>query len=540
MTARRTTLAPPLAVALLAVGGVCVPPVSADAQDLTRPQRAELAGLSRDAGRLAGLIRRGKTGEAAELLAATRSKFDALKKTAGAAVASPLADRVEERLAAAAAELGGPVGGGLPGPDAAPAGEMGEPTETPPADPPAMMRRTAAPGGGVVFSRDVAPTLVNVCGGCHMNGRSRGGFSMNTFEELIESGYVDPDDPEGGRMTRLMGQIEQPKMPPGNNVRIKRSQWENARDWATAGATLDRGNPKAPLRELVPTEAQLKRAAMAALDDAGLFAARRERAAELFKLARPRGTPVFHEVPADAAGGGAGGFIFVGNVDEARLKQLAGWAAEDATRLAPLLSGEPLGGRGPLTVAVMKDRFDYEEFHMGVHKRTPPRGLTGDARVPGDGSDAYVVLQDLRDDPTADDIGMRANLIAGLAAAAVAGGQGEVPAWLAAGLGPSVARQADPRNPALRALNDGLAAALRRVRDPADLLKPGTFAPSELAAVGAAVVDVLRENGGDRKLAQFLKAVRATGDDGAAALRAVYRTTPAQLAAALAAEARRR
>ena len=538
MTPRRTAPAALLAAVLSAIGGWCFVPTTADARDLTRQQRAELAGLSRDAGRLAGLIRRGKTDDARELLAETDAKFAALKQAAGAAIAGRSADRVIERLAEARAQLA-PAADPTADPPP-PAGVTDEAAMTESADPPAMMRRTGAPEDGVLFSRDVAPTLVNVCGGCHMNGQSRGGFSMNTFEELIESGYVDPDDPEGGRMARLMGQIEQPKMPPGN-VFLKRSQWENARDWATAGAELDRGNPKDPLRELVPTEAQLKRAAMAALDDAGLFAARRERAEELFKLARPRETPAVLEVPADA-GGGAGGFVFVGNVDGSRLKQLAGWAAEDAARLAPLLGGEPLGGRGPLTVAVMKDRFDYEEFHLGVRKRPAPPGLTSDASVPDDGSDAYVVLQDLRDDPTRDDIGMRANLIAGLAAAAVEGGDGDVPAWLAAGLGPSVARRADPRNPALAAMNDTLAAALRRVRKGDDLLTPGTFAPAELPAVGAAVADVLRKNGGDRKLAEFLAAVRrtGTGDGGAAALRAVYRTTPAQLAAALAAETRRR
>ena len=531
MTARLLPLA--LAAAL-----AFVPQTPAAAADLSRAQRAELAGLSRDAARLAGLIRRGKTEDAAALFAETEAAFAKLKADAGDAVAGRLADRITERLTEARAELA-PAASDAPAVDsAAPNAAPGAMTEPPAPAVMMEMRKTPAPEGGVVFSRDVAPTLVNVCGGCHMNGQSRGGFSMNTFEELIDSGYVDTEDPEGGHMAMLMGLKEQPKMPPGN-ARLKRSQWENTRDWIRAGATLDKGNPKAPLRELVPTEAQLKRAAMAKLDDAGLLAARRDRAEELLRLARPRDAAAVHEVPASA--GGAGGFVFVGNVPKSRLEQLAGWAVEDAARLEPLLGGRPLAGRGPLTVAVMASRFDYEEFHLGVFKRPAAPGLTSDVSVPEDASDAFVVLQDLRDDSTAGDIGMRANLLAGLAAAAVEGGDGEVPAWLAAGLGPSVARQADPRNPALNALDGTLATALRRVRTADDLLKPGTFAPAELPAVGAAIVDVLRKNGGDRKLAAFLTAARAAGDnDGAAALRTVYRTTPAQLAAALAAAARRR
>ena len=542
MTARRPRTVALFAAAALFAATLLSPPPAAGQGGLNRAQRVALAGLNRDATRLGGLVRRGKTDDAATLLAEIDAALAALKKDAGDAVAGRTADSIAEKLAEARAALAPagnesadpfePAAASSPGP-AAVAGET------------AMPRMTEPPAGGVSFADDVAPTLVNICGGCHMNGRSRGGFSMNTFEELMESGYVDPDDPEGGRMVRLMGGVEQPKMPPGNAM-LKRSQWENARAWAVAGATLDRGNAKAPLRALVPTEAQLRRAAMAALDDDAFAAARLERAKELFVLGRPRETPQILEVPDDRSGG-AGGLIFVGNVDAGRLEQLAGWAAEDAAAFAPLLAAaspdDPtLGGRGPLTVAVMKDRFDYEEFHLGVHKRPTPPGLTSDASVPADGSDAFVVLQDLRDDPTATDPGMRANLIAGLAAAAVQGVGGDPPAWLPAGLGLAAAKRSDPRNPALSNSEDVLAAALGRVRNADDLLKPGTFAPAELPAVGAAIVEALRANGGDRKLGEFAAAAAAAGPDdgGAAALRTVYRTGPAQLAAVLAAKARRR
>ena len=532
-----------LAAALCVAVPLIVPTTVAAQKDLMRSQRVELAGLNRDANRLGGLIRRGKTEDASALLAEIDASLEKLKAEAGAAVTGRTADSLARKLDEARATLpsGEGTGGSGSGDVGAGAGDApmsGEPT--PANDDTPDARRTAPPAGGVTFSKDVAPTLVNVCGGCHMYGQSRGGFSMNTFEELIESGYVDPDDPEGGRMVRLMGMIEQPKMPPGN-ARLKRSQWENARAWAAAGAKLDVGNPRAPLRALVPTEAQKQRAAMAMLGDAEFASARLDRAKELFSLAVRRATPEIVRVEA-AESGGAGGLILIGNVDRGRLEQLAGWAAEDAARFGPLLNGEPLGGRGPLTIAVMKDRFDYEEFHLGVFKRNAPPGLTFDASVPDDASDAFVVLQDLRDDPTPTDPGMRANLVAGLAAAAVEGGEGEVPAWLAAGLGPSAARQADPRNPALAKLDDALAPALRRVRKGDELLDAGTFAPAELAAVGAGIVDLLRENGGDRKLADFLKAARQTGaaDGGAAALRAVYNTTPAQLTRALVSKAGRR
>ena len=553
--------------ALSVVAAVSLAPSPADGRDdLTRAQRVELAGLKRDTIRIGGLLRRGETEDAKTMLAEVESRFAKLQQAAGGLEGDRYATQIEEELAEARAALE---------PGAAPVADEPHPKmDEPPGDDGAMSglpgMKTAAGAmtatgdggaGGITFSEDVAPTLVNICGRCHMNGQARGGFEMNSYQELMDSGYVDTDDPEGGRMIRLMGQVEQPKMPPGN-ARIKRSQWTNARDWAVAGAKLDRGDPKAPMRLLVPTEAQLARAAMAKMSDAELAAARLERAHELFKKALRRSTPAVVEVPPDASSA-TGGLIFIGNVDEARLEQIAGWIKEDAARLAPLAGEGGLGGRGPLTVFVMKSRFDYTEFHAAAHGLFEvPASVTADATVPADGSDAYVALQDLRDDATAADPGMRANVIVGLAEAAMEGRGGDVPAWLSAGLGPAIAFDVDPQNPALRALADQLPAALSRLTKADDLLQPGTFAPEEVPAVGAAIVSLLRKNGGDRKLGQLLEVMAADatpaeepammmnrrmgrgdgdrGDGGATALFRVYNVTPAQLAARLVAAARGR
>ncbi|MFH5806549.1 c-type cytochrome domain-containing protein [Alienimonas sp. DA493] len=551
-----------IVVALGVVAAVAVAPDPAVGRsDLTRAQRVELVGLKRDAVRIGGLLRRGQTEEAKTMLAEVEGRFAELKEAAGGLEGERYAELIEEDLAearsalepgAAAEEEAHPNMAEMLADDAeTPATAMNRPEQ-------AMADASNGGGaGGITFSKDVAPTLVNSCGRCHMNGQSRGGFSMNSYQELMESGYVDPDDPEGGRMIRLMGQVEQPKMPPGN-ARIKRSQWTNARAWAVAGAKLDKGDPAAPMRLLVPTEAQLLRAAMAKMSDEELAASRLERANELFKKALRRSTPTVVEVSA-AESPATGGLILIGNVDESRLEQIAGWIKEDAARLAPLAGEDGLGGRGPLTVFVMKSRFDYQEFHAAAHGlfEVPP-SVTADATVPADGSDAYIALQDLRDDATRDDPGMHANVIFGLAEAAMKGRDGDVPAWLSAGLGPAIAFEVDPQNPALRAMAERLPAAFSRLSKPEDLLKPGTFAPEEMPAVGAALVSVLRKNGGDRKLGQLLDAMAASapaeqpammnnmrrggnrdrGDGGAAALWQVYGVAPAQLAAWLAAAAR--
>ena len=524
---------PPLAAAAVVLGVMMLWPANAHGQrGLDREQRATLSTLRRDAARIGGLIRRGKTDEAATKLAEAESAFETLKKEAGDALTGRAADRIADQLKEARDALPAATPG-TPALDDGPAGRG--------AGTPATAGGTPmAAGTGPSFRRDVAPTLVNICGRCHMGGRSRGGFSMNTFKELMDSGFVDPEDAEGGHMAFLMGK-GQPKMPPGNQ-RLLKKQWEDTRDWALAGAVFDGTDVNAPLRTLVPTEAEKRAAEVAKLSDEDLLARRRERAAELFRKGRPRETANTVELPA-AEVPGTGGLVLTGNVPEDRLRQLAGWVKEDAPGLATLAGPDGIGGRGPLTVFVVASRFGYEDFHMGVHRRDRiPKEMTADATVSADGVDAYLVLQDLRDDATADDLGMRANLIAGLAEAAVEGRGTELPPWLAAGLGPAAAKRAEPRNPALAAREAKLPAALARVRKPEDLLNAGTFSPDELPAVGAAVLGVLRKNGGDKRLAEFLDALARTGaaDGGAAALAEVYRATPAGLAREVAASVRRR
>ena len=554
-----------VAAALCVVAAVALAPSPAEGRgDLTRAQRVELVGLKRDAVRIGGLIRRGETADAQTMLTEVEAKFAKLKEAAGGLEG----DRYAEMIAGKLSEARSALAPGSAAPKEEPHPAMSEMKKDDGATAgPAMNGGSAMNGnmmnsdggaGGVTFSEDVAPTLVNICGRCHMNGQARGGFEMNSYQELIDSGYVDPDDPEGGRMIRLMGQIEQPKMPPGN-ARIKRSQWENAKAWAAAGAKLDQGDPKAPMRSLVPTAEQLRRAAMAKMGDAELAASRMERAKELFGKALRRSTPVIVEVPAGESPA-TGGLILIGNVDQSRLEQIAGWIKEDAPRFTPWAGEDGLGGRGPLTVFVMKSRFDYQEFHAAAHGLFEvPASVTADATVPDDGSDAYVAVQDLRDDATMTDPGMRANVIDALAEAAVEGRGGDVPDWLSSGLGPAVAFEVDSQNPALRALSDRLPGALSRVTKPDEILQPGTFAPEEVPAVGAAIVTLLRKNGGDRKLGQLLELMAAApperpammmnrnmrrrgrddGDGGATALYRVYNVTPAQLAARLVAEARR-
>ena len=394
--------------------------------------------------------------------------------------------------------------------------------------PDAPMTMTPAGQGGAdeVFVRDVAPTFVNACGGCHAGNNPRGDFKLATFADLMESGYIDPGDPDASHVVRLMGGLDQPKMPPGNR-RIRRSDYDKLRAWVAAGAKFS-GDPNRPLRDLVPTADQERAAELAAMGDAAFDAVRAERAAAQFSLARPRDTAATHETAR---------LRLVGNVPAGRLEQLGGWGEQIADELVPFV-GEEQGspfGRGKLTVFVMTDRFDYEEINLALLERNIPPTMTGHAVRTVAGADDYIALQDLRDDPTPTDPGMRANLAAQLAVAALTRGGWEPPGWLEDGFGLAIAAKGEPRNDFFRNLRDNrgaLAGALGTVRTPGEIVTGEAFPSSVRPLAGMLMVEALFANGGPRRFVEFVGKLRAS--DMATALGEVYRTTPDRFATAFA------
>jgi hypothetical protein len=139
-----------------------------------------------------------------------------------------------------------------------PAG-TGKPAPVAPAAPVPAPR--PAPGGAkpvISFATQVAPILVNSCGGCHVAGQ-RGNFQMASHEALMRSGMVQRG---AGNSSRLVEVILTGDMPRGGG-KISAADVSTLVTWIDAGATCD-ADPMAGLDVLARRGAALAAAPPAA------------------------------------------------------------------------------------------------------------------------------------------------------------------------------------------------------------------------------------------------------------------------------------
>ncbi len=395
----------------------------------------------------------------------------------------------------------------------------------------ATMPAITKPTGGetVSFVNDVAPFMVNICGQCHMGNNPRGEFNITNFEGVMKGGesgqVIEPGDPDSSRLWLMVSNKEQPRMPPGQ-LRITRENYDALTTWIKEGAKFDGDDPKKPLRDLVPSMDQMRAKELAKLSDEDLLAHRREKSDAHFKKALPKEQPAGTETEQ---------FLVYGNVEAERLKQIAGWADEQAASLRSMFSAKdsPLW-KGKLTIFVMKDRFSFEEFSIAVNNRTQvPQEVHGHAVVTPDFDDAYVVVEDVGDEASADNPGLKNNLANYLTQAYLLRGGSKAPNWVVQGTGLYVAAKSDAQNPYFSGLRSLAGEAAGAVASPDKLFADGSFAPAAAAAVGYTLVDFLISQGGPAKYALFVQRISESGD-AAAAIQNVYRTTPEALAAAFA------
>jgi mono/diheme cytochrome c family protein len=378
----------------------------------------------------------------------------------------------------------------------------------------------------VSFTNDIAPFMVNLCLNCHSGADPRSGFSLETFEKLMRGGksgrVVLPGNTKDSRLWHLVGEQDPIKMPPAQAL-ITKTNHSNLRTWIEEGAKFDGPDVKAPMRSLVPTEAEKRARELAALSPDEFAKRRKERASQLWSAALPNDPPVENETDA---------FLVVGNASESRIKQVADWANASAERLRKLFKiKEALIWRGKLIVFVFKDRFSYAEFAQTNENVQIPADTKGHSRVSSLGDEAYICLLDIGDTPTDDSPGVRTLLMGLLAEASLQRLPNRVPDWAAKGTGLVLAAQSDPKNPYFRGLAAGAHEALRAINKPEELFANGTFSPADLAPVGFTLVSYMLKQGGEPYFVDFLGQT-ATGKTLNDALKAVYNVDTVNLARA--------
>ena len=375
----------------------------------------------------------------------------------------------------------------------------------------------------VSFKDDIAPWLVNICMGCHSGNNPRGMFGFTTFEQLLQGGptgsTIVPGKPDESYIVDLVLRQEPLKMPAGQ-AQLKRSQAIALETWIKEGSHFDGKDAKAPLRDIVPTEAQLNAARLASMTDEEFAARRITETAVLWNRVSPK---------TKGASATSTNFHFYGTVSEDRLKQLSDLSELHLAELAkryPLPDGEQ-AFRGRLTVFVAKDRFDYEEFNMVLLNRRTPKSVSGHSVINANFETAYIALHDVGDTESATVLTTEQLMTSLLSQSYLTRDGSSLPDWLKQGFG-MLESSLKSDSVYVKAISGRAAKAVATISDAGTLFDDGTLLPDETGDVGYLLVKFLQSHGGPARFQQFVGELRQN-PNASRAVEKIYSTSAVEL-----------
>lgn len=357
----------------------------------------------------------------------------------------------------------------------------------------------------ISFTKQIAPSIVNLCIGCHGGNNPRSGLNLSTFEGMMRGGesgrVIIPGNLDASRLWQLVGAGEQPRMPQGQ-LRITRKFHADLKEWILEGAKFDGPDGKTPLRSLVPTDEELLMEKFAKMTAAEYAEMRAKRADDDWRKTT-KDEPKKVETPD---------FLVWGNSNEDRLKQVAAWADEHASQLRSVfgIKEKPIF-KGRLTIFVCKDRFTYTEFNQSVHNRETASEIYGHATVTIAYEDAFIAVQDIGDEPQAWHPGLKASVISNLTQAYLKRPNSKLPNWIVTGTGLALAGKGVGANSFLDSMPKEAAEALQGIDKPEAIFEEGKFGPAAIGPVGYTLVDFLMKSGGPAKYGQFISKMQSTG-----------------------------
>jgi len=380
----------------------------------------------------------------------------------------------------------------------------------------------------VSFTKDIAPFMSRLCLGCHSGNNPSSGLSLETFERLMEGGdsgrVIIPGNLEGSRLFRLVGGLENPRMPQGQ-ARITRQNYEDLKKWFEEGNKFDGDDIKTPLRQLIPSVDEMKSEELAKLSPEEWEELRIERSEEQWKRTLPKENGSRIE---------GKDFLIWGNASAERMNQVDQLANKQFTQLKAMFKDEVKERTFPgrLTIFLFKDRIGYEEFLFTIERQRPEQSIIGHTKITPSLEDAYIALEDVGDNPEDGRMNLETSLVTQLTNAYLQKSGDDLPEWLTRGTGLYLASQSGGAE-YFKSLPPIAVEALTKVQRPQQIFADGAFEPSEEAAVGYTLVSFLIRNGGAGKYGQFIARLR-NGSSVDAALTAVYRANAQSIALAYA------
>ena len=307
---------------------------------------------------------------------------------------------------------------------------------------------------------------------------------------------------------------------PQGQAQLKRSQALALEKWIAEGAHFDGKDGKAPLRDIVPTEAQLEAARLAKMSDSEFAERRITETAAMWKQVSPR---------AEGNSATSANFYFYGTASEDRLKELSELAE---THLGGLEKNYPLpegqaAFRGRLAVFVTNDRFDYEEFNTVLMNRRTPKSVSGNSVINENFATAYIAMHDVGDAEYAASLTTPQTLNALIGQAYLTRDGASIPDWLKQGFG-ILEAGLESDSEYLKGIPSRAGKAVSTIADPGKLFDDGTLAPDEVGDVGYLLVRFLQSQGGPARFQSLVSALRKS-PNAARAVEQVYGTSAAQL-----------
>lgn len=364
----------------------------------------------------------------------------------------------------------------------------------------------------VSFARDIAPVLVENCGGCHVDAqRARGNFNMSNFAAMLRGGDsgppLQPGKPETSLIIRrIKGDGGDPRMPMGR-APLSDAVIARFEKWIAEGAKYDGGDANQSVGQV----AALAKAQSSTHTE--LTAERAKLAEQNWRLGMPN-------IPFTKAE--TEHFLIMGNVGEETLKDLGKKIEAIQPRIATIFnipSDQPMV-KGRMTIFIFGQRYDYGEFGQMVEKRSLPAEWKGHWRYTT--VDAYAALLPPKSDDYSFD-GLVAQQIAGTYVASVGKGS---PRWFAEGSARVVASRVNSKDPRVLAWENEFSEAFASMNKADDFLT-GKLPPEQADVVAYQFVKSLMKNAGTYN--NLLNQVRG-GQPFDKAFVEVYKWPPTQLA----------